>query len=310
MTRNLLSYWLLFTTLLLSTLLALPLPLPPTPLSSELGRILSAAEIELPPLSLIDDAKEVKQAAHELITQTQKARIAIASHVLSTPHPAEAPSAVEHARKLQDELMDHVQRHLHSQLDQVRNSGGKVEDLEWELRRGFATGVVESKPPAFTQSVLKPEMMTTGKGRMEKAKAALENLNPVAAIRRFRIRRVLRKMSSTPVSPSILPTENPIPRNVDQLRVRLSSIAALRSIQSSLAAADAMDAAAAQKIESTMPIQSDVVLEKALKKPAKMVKEEKVEPWDETLTGWKWTRTYNQKSREDDWSDIPIPGMA
>ena len=309
MTRNLLSYWLIFTTLLLSTLLALPLP--PTPLSSELDRILSAAKIELPSfLSLTDDAQEGEQAAHGLITQTQKARIAIASHVLSAPHPAEAPSAVEHARKLQDELMDQVQRDLYSQLDQVSNSGGKVEDLELKLYRGFATGVVESKLPAFTQSVLKPEMMTTGKRKMEKVKAALENLNPVAAIRRFGIRRVLRKMSSTPVSPSILPTENPIPRNVDQLAVRLSSIVALRKTQSSSAAADAKYAAAAQKIESTMPIQSNVVLEKALKKPAKMVKEEKVEPWDETLTEWKWTHTYNQRSRVDDWSDIPIPGMA
>lgn len=308
MTRNLLSYWLIFTTLLLSTLLALSLP--PVPLSSELGHILSAAEIQLPSFSsLIGNAKEVKQAAHELITQTQKARIAIASHVLSASHPAEAPSAVKHARKLQDEFMDLVQQLLHSQLDQVRKSGGKVEDLEWELHRGFATGVVKSKLPAFTQSVLKPEKTTTGKGRMEKVKAALENLNPVAAIRRFRIRRVLRKMSSTPASPSISPTENPIPRNVDQLRATLSSMTALHSIQSSTAAADAKDAAAAQKIESTLPIQSNVVLEKSLKKPAKMVKNKKVEPWDEPWTGGRWTRTY-QKNRVDDWSDIPIPGMA
>ncbi|CCF49530.1 hypothetical protein NDA11_001576 [Ustilago hordei] len=310
MTRNLLSYWLIFTTLLLSTLLAPSLP--PIPLSSELNGILSASKIELPSFSpLIGNAKEVKQAAHELITQTQKARIAIASHVLSASHPAEAPSAVKHARKLQDEFMDHVQQHLNSQLDQVRKSGGKVEDLEWELHRGFATGVVESKPPAFTQSVLKPEKTTTDKGRMEKVKAALENLNPVAAIRRFRIRRVLRKMSSTPASPSIPPTENPIPRNVDQLRATLSSMTALRSIQSSSAAADAKDAAAAQKIESTLPIQSNVVLEEPLKKPAKMVKnKKKVEPWDEIWIGGKWTSTYNQRNRVDDWSDIPIPGMA
>lgn len=309
---------LLFTFLLLPNLFAMQLP--PTTLTSEvnhllssaqisskLDHILSSASINLPSLSSVVGTPQ--EAAHQIITQAQKARIAIASHVISHPHPADAPSAVEHARKLQDELMNRVQFHLNSELDGVVKNGGKIEDLEWGLHRGFASGVVESKHPMFTQRVLKPERPgdKVEGGWMEKVKAVLSKLNAAAAIRRFRVRRVLRKISS-PTAPASSAQSEGL-RNVDQLRAKLSAITALKATQAETAAADAKDAAAAERIENAFPIQSKLVLQKLEQEPMKIIRVKIPEPWDGSKK--QWVRTFNRhRPIREDWNSIPIPGMA
>jgi len=175
--------------------------------------------------------------------------------------------------------------------------------LELGLYRGFATGVVESK------RVLKPERIVAGKGRMERVKAVLAKLNAVAAIRRFRIRRILRNTSTR--GPPEVASNSESPRDVDQLRARLSAITAIKATQSAAAAAEAREAAAARKIENAMPIQSNLVLKKPIVEQPKMVSKKKPEPWDGTRAEKKWVHTYNRnRSRMEDWNSIPIPGMA
>ena len=296
---------------------------------TELDHILQAAGIELP--SPIDSAR-ARDHARELVAMAQKARIAIAAHVIDASPTTAIDSVSIRAKKLQDELMNRIQSHLSAQLDYVGNS----EVMEWDLHRGFRDGVAETKGAWFMERVLRPEKFeavrrgTQDAGYRERIQiglsrimGVLRDLNPVAAIRRWRIRRLLNKLSTQPAHPSTPPpsgiaeasTSNPAPQNMDQLRARLSAITALKSTQLRAARADAHDASAASLIESAPVIQSDVLLDRT---QDKKLKEQKASPkmtykrrpgWDGARAQRKWVHALNRGPALD-WTNVPIPGMA
>ncbi|GAC94747.1 myosin heavy chain [Pseudozyma hubeiensis SY62] len=302
---------LLLTTLFWWGVLAIDLPTQVSVQTSHpLEEILKAAHIELSELK--DDAL-AQDAARSLIVDAQKARIAIAKHAIESG--TQAGSALVSAKKLQDELMERVQSHLVAQLDQRERLG----EIEWKLHRGFKEGVVEANDDFFTDQLLRPEKYLPSEKRLPqdadlmerlsflliRIRALLKDIDPVAAFRRWKIRRLLKKLSTTqtgipalPPSVERPPASNPAPWNMAQLRARLSSITALRSTQSQTAAAEARDASAADLIDNAPAIRSEVVLKKPRSK-AKSIsrKDAKYKPLpggDGTKADRKWIKTYRR----------------
>ncbi|CBQ69644.1 conserved hypothetical protein [Sporisorium reilianum SRZ2] len=300
---------------------------------SDLDRILTAAHVDFAPIST--DAAQAQNSAKTLLTTTQRARIAIAQHTVDSAPLHTTRAAVATAKALQDELMGRAQSHLVAQLDGRQGLG----EVEMRLHRGFKEGAVETEGAGFTSEVLQPGKWrvagtrlgedATAKQRMvyvwERIKEVLRNMDPVAATRRWRIRRLLRKLS-TPPKPSPTPPlsadvdapppapHDPVPWNMVQLRARLSSITALKSTQSQSAAADARDAAAAARIENAPVIQSNAVLPpKPPVSPPRMQKVAMLKDRpgaDGTPAERTWARTFRktQGRQPPDW-DVPIPAM-
>ncbi|KAJ9475759.1 Myosin heavy chain [Pseudozyma hubeiensis] len=317
----------LLATLLWRTVVAIDLPTPVGVQTSQtLEKILKASHIELSELK--DDAL-AQDAAKSLIVNAQKARIAIAKDVIESESQA-GPSLVR-TKRLQDELMERVQSHLVAQLDRKESLG----EIEWKLHRGFIEGVVEANGDLFTDQFLRPEKYLPSEKKLSqdadvkdrlrsllvRIRALLKGIDPVAAFRRWKIRRLLKKLSTAPTGvltmPSPMerfPASDPAPWNMEQLRARLSSITALRSTQSQTAAAEARDASAADLIDNAPPIRSDVVLKKARFKAMSMPKAAKYMPppgSDGTKADRKWIKTYRRVGPPPpEWNDATVPGVA
>lgn len=320
---------LVLTTAYLRTILAIEVPTSLIPkASTELDSILRAAHIELP--SLNHDAL-VQDSAKSLVVAAQKGRIAIAEHVINTGSRNDAESALARSSALQDSWMDRVASHLTTQLDNMETVG----KMEWKLHRGFREGVLETKADDFTARALRPEKLAPIENELSKhatmqervlhlwarIRAMLRDADPISALRRWRIRGLLKKLS-TPPKPSALPplslhtSPQPsvaTPWDMDQLRARLSSIIALKSVQSQMAAAEAKDAFATALIEKAPVVQSSIVLHKApVRKvllPSKMIYKP-LPGADGTRAERKWIHTYRRMGPSSDWSDVLIPGVA
>ncbi|TKY88439.1 hypothetical protein EX895_002791 [Sporisorium graminicola] len=304
----------------------------PTPLvpqaGSELDDILRAAQMHLPPLST--DAANIQESARSLITTTQKARMAIAQDVVDSAPFYTRHAAVTRAKALQDELMDRAQSHLIRQLDQMQ----RLEEVEWKLHRGFKEGAAETEQGGsrFTRHTLQPGKWkvaetgmahdTTLKQRIEyvgvRIKENVRNIDPMAATRRWRIRRLMRKLSAPPLSvggspsssSSSVSSDAPVAWDMRQLRARLSSVTALKSTQSESAAAEARDASAAAREESAPAIQSDLVLQSSPKRMQKQTIGKDRAPTNKEPFKAGWVQTYikAQGGRAPDWN-VPIPAM-
>ncbi len=291
----------------------------------ELEQVLQKAQIEFPLLELSHTAPSgVRTSANELMASVQRARIAIAQHVTSIRHGADG-SAVDHARRLQDELMRRVETHYSAQLQ-----GAAVDKVEWQLHRGLADGVSASKQPHFVQNILRPapelsELIraqdeTRFSFELRRLQAVLKRINPVSAYKRWRTRRLLAQISSEPgkkvqvgAKAQVGMNGGPTPWNIDMLRARLSSITALRSTQVASEASLAEAEAAAQRIETAAPIKSDLKLDKPplpKKTKAKKMKTIKLPGWDGVKAPRRWAKTMHRVAPVDSWDDIPIPGMT
>ena len=218
--------------------------------------------------------------------------------------------------------MDKIERHLVGQLDSM----GRVEEFEWALHRGFRDGVAQTKEKLFAERIMRPEhfvplqklpndasLVERVKYLLDRIRKILKDVDPVSAIRRWRIRRVLRKLSKPPTTKtSTTEVGNGVPLNIDQLRNRLSAITALRSTQSITAAAEAEDVAAAKMIEDAPVIESEVKLDKKLleEEKVKVVERKKLlEGADGKRGRRRWVYALH-KGGPVDWSNTPIPGMA
>lgn len=288
-------------TILFPAALALRLPTSlSTEVSTELDRILQAERIELPDLWKDDD---LQTSAKGLITAAQRARVAIASHVIQSPFSSlSSQESVERAAKLQDELSERIQSHVIHHLDQINELHG---ESEWAIHRGLQAGVAESKGRKFTDRILRPVSPPTADNTLlSRVKSVWEQIDPFAAIRRWRIRRLLRKLSS------------PTSSNLDRLRARLSAVTAQKSVMAQTAAAAAEDEEAARRIEDAPVIHSNVVLDKiameAEEKAQRMAIKKKPRPMSGATAGRfepQWAKTLNRGPKVD-WSNVPIPGMA
>lgn len=298
-----------------------------TQASGELDHILQAAHISLPTFPATEPLW-LNRPARSLVAAAAKARIAIAAHVIDTPHLRNAAeTASAHAQRLQIQLMEKVQSHLSSQLDELRN----LEEVADELHLGFGEGVTQTDSTRFIDKVLHPEKFEPlpefkqGMDYKEKLnvilsrfKLLLRRINPATAILRWRVRRLLRKMSIPPPQP-LVPSlgegesiRNPTPWDMKQLTARLRSITALRSVQSESAKADAQDKHLASLIENAPVIHSDIVLEKEgeVKSPKKQnMVPIKLLGSDGTRAPRRWTHAFN-RGPPTDWNNVPIPGMA
>lgn len=352
--------WIAIAFALLPGLLALQLPPSSSittaePLAAsaptQLDHILRSADISLPSLSSIlgPDEATIQSQARNLVTETQRARVAIASHIVDNRsaftrakhHPLSAPSrsrdsALTEAEKLQDELMARIRSRFTTLLN---DNLGRVGAVEWQLHRGLRQGVADTSNQLgikFDDKILNPDkfhpLATFDGERLDnrerlsllfrRLKRFLKQIDPFAAIRRYRIRRLLSRLSdhhnassaspSTAAFPSL---QNSSPKNVDQLRAQLSAITALKAVQSHTAAADAKDAHAAQKLENAPILQSDLVLDKVELPPKKMMEVKKTSKGlpggDGTRAPRRWVYAFNQQGPPlMDWSNVPIPGMA
>jgi hypothetical protein len=296
----------------------------------ELEQVLREAQIDFPLLELSHTAPSgVRTSANELMASVQRARIAIAQHVSGIRHGADE-SAVDHARRLQEELMRRVETHYSAQLQ-----GVAVDKVEWQLHRGLADGVSASKQPHFVQNILRPapelsELIraqdeTRFGFELRRLQAVLKRINPVSAYKRWKTRRLLAQISSAPVKKAQVGTKaqsgtksqvgtngSPTPWNIDLLRARLSSITALRSTQVASEASLAEAEAAAQRLETVAPIKSDLKLDKPplpKKTKPKKIKTIKRPGWDGVKAPRRWAKTMHRVAPVDSWDDIPIPGM-
>ena len=303
--------------------------------STELDAILHAAHIEFAPLT----HTTAYDAARSLVTNTQRARIAIAHHVVTTTPLGQADLAMTlRAQDLQIELMRRVQSHLSTQLDQQTG----IEGMEWDLHRGFRDGLYEAEEKQFTKNVLQPyrfaeveevaeDVRWTEKlvYMLKRIRAGLRDLNPVAAWRRWKMHRLIEKLSTPPpssplppLSPGLSPVpSNPPPWNLPHLRARLSAITTLKSTQSRSAAADAHDASAAARVENAV-IHSDLVLDKLrIEQEAQLQKmqHKKIKHRPSETNGYRaprtWTYTYNRHvtNHVEDWSklaELAVPASA
>lgn len=265
--------------------------------STELDQILRAAHVELPWLN----GEDSRASARDLMVATQKARIAIVGHVLEHTFTtsSSAASPLERARNLQHELMERVQSHLSMQLQYLP---ALHERFEWELHHGFAAGVSTAKDRKFIDSLLQqtPTWPVKDPSLLARLKAVMVQLDPFSAFRRWRIRRLLNKIS-TPGS------------SLDNLRARLSAVTAMKHAQAQAAAAEAKDLEAARRIDHAPAIQSEIKLDKGMKVGVGKKKFEK-RPTKMTTGGgigreYGWVKAFN-RGPEMDWTDVPIPGMA
>ncbi|SNX86931.1 uncharacterized protein MEPE_05640 [Melanopsichium pennsylvanicum] len=244
--------------------------------SAELDRILQAAHVELPSIT---EGDVVHDQARSLIAEAGKARYAIAAYVSNSPIPKEAGTASSWARELQAELMDRIGSQFSGHLDKMK----KVEDEK--LYRGIGDGVLKTKSVLFAEQVLQPnkkpiERVAEDADYRERLrvlrmriKAALGNFDPIAALRRWKIKRLLGKMSvetvhsSTPRSSfgGSVGSRDLSPKNIDELGARLAAIVALKKTQKETAAEEAKDVEAAQLLEKAPVIHSDVMLRNEIK---------------------------------------------
>lgn len=293
----------------------------PSGAAKDLDRILSLSDIEFPGFTdAVAEHPAMQERARELMVATQKARTAIAAHIVDSSLPHKLAKA--RANALQAELMKRVQTHFAAQLSGLE----KVEDFEWDLHRGLTDGAVETNKRnkrlpergqrlarVPTRSDVHPDDTATIGDRQSGFRKMLSQLNLIRALRRWKIQRLLSKLSrpSTVAAGNSQVMADAGPQNMEQLRASLSSLTATKSSQSRTAAAESRDAAAADRIANAPLILSDVNLDLVRPKQRKKAvpkMPEKLPGWDGTPEPRRWADKFD-KGPEDSWTNMPIPGM-